>query len=423
MKKIKNIKKGMISRNASLAKYAFRTGLSFLKKKNDPKDILQSIIGVDAKKFVDEISYFKGSVTKAGQLISQYGEYYLSPQINEKLKLLQTSTHFLDFEKIKDQIPEKAFLDLDIHTEPLAAASIGQVHQAFHKDNNKEYVLKIQYHGIEKAIKSDLRLIKFFVDGIKMVPKGVDTTDVFNQIESVLRKEMDYERERKVLLEYKTLLNDNFYYVPKVLKKYSNKKVICLEFIDGFPLSDISYENSSREKVNKLGEKIFELFLKEIFELNLVQTDAHGGNYYVNEDLDKLFLLDFGACLDFEEEVLNFYRGFLKYSYLLDENNFFKTLENFISFSEKSLTYDRSILWEYMSLASSPLRSYHYHWGETKILDELFALGSKLRKSLKFDSVPSQFIFLDRKVMGVFTLLRKLKSEFNVDAICKKYLV
>jgi predicted unusual protein kinase regulating ubiquinone biosynthesis (AarF/ABC1/UbiB family) len=420
LKKLSAIKNGLLKRNTALLKHAVRTGVNIVANKDDPKKIIENIVGVNPDKLVDELSVFKGAVTKAGQLLSQYGEYYLPAHVNEKLKKLQSSTHFLEFEKIKDQIPASAHEALFIEENPLAAASIGQVHRA--RDNRNEYVLKIQYKGIEKAIKGDMFFLRMLMKSMQVVPKGVDGEDIFNELERMLKNEMDYTLETKLMEKYASLLDDNYFHVPKVFHGYSNKKTICMEYVKGKHLGDVKLEDYTQDKVDKLGEKIFELFLREIFEFNLVQSDAHGGNFLVNEDLSKLYLLDFGACGELEDHILDFYRNFLRFAYHLDRKNFFAEIQRFIDFSNKPLEYDEDIMWEYIVRVSDPLRSKDFDWGETSLPDDLLEIGLRLRKTMKFKSLPSQFIFIDRKLIGVFSLLRQLQANFDVKKVFEKFL-
>lgn len=420
MKKIKAIKNGLFSRNSALFKQAVKAGVNILSHHDNPKKIIEGIVGKDVKKFVDDLAMFKGSLTKAGQLLSQYGEYYLSDEINAHLKSLQSSTHFLDFEQIQDQVSLQALQELTIEREPLAAASIGQVHRA--KLENQNYILKIQYKGIEKAISGDMFFLKMLMKSLNIFPSGVDASDIFYEIESVLKKEMDYVREVTVMKKYSELLHDPFYKVPIINEIYSNSKTICMEYVEGRNLSDIDFSQYPKDQVNLVGEKIFELFMREIFELGFVQTDAHGGNYLITDSLDQLVLLDFGACLEFEEEVLVFYRKFLTTSYYGDKQGFMENISEFSKYSGHALAYDEDIMWNYILKASSPLRSQNYNWGETQLPDELVALSKDLIKSMKFKSLPHQFIFLDRKLLGVFSLLRYLKAEFNVEKVFLKFL-
>ncbi len=417
MKRIKNIKSGIIKRNSSLLGYALKTGISIVKNRNDPKQILEDIIGVQPEKIVEDLSHYKGSIMKAGQMLSQYGEFYLSPQINEKLKQLQNMTHFLAFDVISSQLSEVHLEKLDIEEQPIAAASIGQVHKAKVKGTDELVVLKIQYKGIDKAIGGDMFFLKALTSSLKIFPKGIDTTDVFKEIERVLKHEMNYSEEIESIENYRKLLDEEFFIIPKVYPEFSSDKVICLEFINGTHMSNVRSLKLSQDKLNNIGTKLLELFLKEIFEFNLVQTDAHGGNYFVTKDGDSVALLDFGACLEFDNELIKFYRGFLRNSFLLNEEGFFKTLHEFMEISGKYLTYERDTMWKYITLVSDPWRSPDFDWGRTNIHNDIFAEGQKLRKTLSFKSIPAHFIFLDRKVLGIFTLLRSINARVNMREV------
>ena len=166
MKKLSKIKNGFLSRNSGLLKLAVKSGVSILRNSDAPEKVLKSLIGKDVEKFVSDLSHYKGSITKAGQLLSLYGEYYLPSELNTYLRKLQASTHYLEWDVIKEQIPVQYLADLDIAKTPLAAASIGQVHKVKLKEQSQEYVMKIQYKGIDKAIDTDIfflkLLLKFF---------------------------------------------------------------------------------------------------------------------------------------------------------------------------------------------------------------------------------------------------------------------
>jgi predicted unusual protein kinase regulating ubiquinone biosynthesis (AarF/ABC1/UbiB family) len=262
------------------------------------------------------------------------------------------------------------------------------------------------------------------IKSLNIFPKGIDATNVFTELQSLMEKEMDYLREAKVLQRYQELCQDDFFYIPKVYPQYSNHKSICMEYIEGISLSalPIDHFTHSQDKLNLIGQKIFELFLSEIFLYGLVQTDAHGGNFSVNQTLDKVYLLDFGACLDFDPKLLKFYQNFLIYSFYQDRESFLKEFKAFIKYSGNDISFDENLFWEYILLMSSPLRSTDYNWDETKLPDELIKLGNELKKTFVMKSIPAHFIFLDRKLLGIFTLLRSLKCRFNLKESFEKFI-
>ena len=179
-------------------------------------------------------------------------------------------------------------------------------------------------------------------------------------------------------------------------------------------MADIDNNKISQDKRNLLGRKLFENFIKELFTYNLVQTDAHGANFIVTEELDRLYLIDFGACLEYGDDALSFYRAFLRHGYNGEKEKFLETFFNFWDRAGKTVEIDSELLWQYVELTCEPLHSNDYHWGETKLPDRAYPLAQKLFKTMKYKSAPSEFMFIDRKLIGLFSLLRKLDCHFDV---------
>ena len=426
MKKIKKIKNSFLSRNLSLSKIAIKGGIQTILNQNNPTKIIEGLIGKNSNKFISGLSHYKGVITKSVQIISQYGEFYLSDDVKQSLRKVLSQGHYVDFSIIKKQLTDEMINELEIDEAPLAAASIGQVHKAIIRKSGEVVVLKIQYPGIKNAIKGDILFLKLFFKSLKIFPRSVDTTDIFISIEKMLRDEINYEREKSILKKYASLINDDFFIVPRVYDRFSNSQVLCLEFFPHNTLFKIFEEKENNfldiKKINKLGEKIFELFLKELFEIHIVQSDAHGGNYLLPNDLKKLCLIDFGACHEFDQETLRFYTKILESGFLKDKQSFLETFKEFLHLKNIVVECNEELLWSYILLASSPLRDESYHWGKSRLPDQLLELGNDLRKGFKINKLPSDFIFIDRKVLGVFTLLHSIGSEFSAKEVFLKFI-
>lgn len=414
MKKLDSIKNSRISRGLFAIRSTARMLPSLLFADDaDPREVLKNLIGSSVEKFVSEVGELKGSMLKAAQILSLYGEYYLPEEVNEVLKKVQSQTHYLSWEKIFPLIPASFHDELDIDKAPLAAASIGQVHRAVIKKTGKEIVLKIQYPGIRKAIDLDMKLIRGFLSLAKVLPKKVNLDPIYAEIRRVLIEEMDYELERKKHCEYQKLLHDvPGCYVPKLYPQFSTADIIASEFIEGVHLSGLS--DLPQEKRNQIGETLFRLFLREIFVSNLIQTDSHPGNYLYRPG--QVVLLDFGACLRYSDEAIGNYRSLIEELFHGNKEKFLNRLTA-IAGKDGEFAFDPDLLWEYCKLAASPLQSEDFDWGETKLPDELYPLAMKLVTTTTVETPPHEFIFLDRKLLGLFSLLRTLGARFNVRAL------
>lgn len=420
MKKLDELKNSRWSRGLFAARSAARMIPSILSgESGDPRVVFRDLIGKSIDQFVNEVGELKGSLLKAAQILSLYGEYYLPEEVNQVLKKVQSQSHYLAWEKIEGLIPPELKLDFEIETTPLAAASIGQVHRAKNKKTGDVVVLKIQYPGIRKAIDLDMKMIRTFLSMGKILPKKMNMDPIYEEIRKVLLEEMDYVHEARKHGEYVTLMKDvPGCYVPAIFSKYSSDKVIVSEFIDGIPLTEV--QHLSQEERNRLGETLFRLFLQEIFKGRLIQTDSHPGNFLYRKG--EVVLIDFGACLEYPEETIQNYRHLISELFHGRRDNFFSLLSQISEKTGGSMVLDQDLLWKYCLLAGSPLQSKDYDWGSTRLPDELYPLGMELVKTSTIETPPHEFIFLDRKLLGLFSLLRSLKASFDVNAVAKIYL-
>lgn len=418
MKKLSNLKNTALSRGLFAARSAVRMIPTLVSGEKDPRELFRDLVGSSIHQFVDEVGELKGSILKAAQILSLYGEYYFPAEVNEVLKKVQSQSHYLAWEKISHLIPEKLHLDIDIDEKPLAAASIGQVHRGKIRATGEYVVLKIQYPGIKKAIDLDMKIIKGFLSMGKILPKKMNLDPIYNEIKKVLLEEMDYVHEAKKHAEYFELMREvPGCQVPKIYPEYSNQNVIVSEFVEGTSLSHLP--SLSQEERNRIGETLFRLFLHEIFRGHLIQTDSHPGNYLYRNGV--VYLIDFGACLSYPEKELTQYRKLITDLHSGNREAFMNHLDTIISGKGK-YQMNADLLWKYCELAASPLKSEDFDWGKTTLPDELFPLANELVTTGSIETPPHDFIFLDRKLLGLFSLLRSLGARFNVKAITDIYV-
>jgi predicted unusual protein kinase regulating ubiquinone biosynthesis (AarF/ABC1/UbiB family) len=420
MKNLDELKNSRFSRGLFAARSAVRMLPSLIAGENaDPRMVFRDLIGKSIEQFVNDVGELKGSVLKAAQILSLYGEYYLPEEVNEVLKKVQSQSHYLGWDRIHSLIPANLKSELDIEETPLAAASIGQVHKAKIKKTGELVVVKIQYPGIKKAIDLDMKMIKTFLSMAKLLPKKMNLDPIYGEIKKVLMEEMDYEHEARKHSEYEILMQDvPGCYVPKLYPEFCSERVIVSEYIDGTPLSTL--KGLSQDERNKLGTTLFRLFLQEIFRGHLIQTDGHPGNYLYRHG--EVVLIDFGACLTYPEKTLGQYRKLIGELYHGRRANFFAALDEVSGKAGGSFLLDKDLLWKYCQLAASPLKSQDYDWGSTRLPDELYPLAMELVASSRIDTPPHDFIFLDRKILGLFSLLKSLRARFDVSSVSAIYL-
>ena len=163
MAKLNKIKTSLLSRSLSIAKLGINAGIKYAGSKITQQNSDDMLIS-QAQLITGQLGELKGSLMKAGQMLSMYGEYFFPPQANQILKTLQSESPAIEWNVmqgyLKNYIGEELFNELIIDPEPIGCASLGQVHKAQIKTSQKWIALKIQYPDLDKAIDSDIKALK-----------------------------------------------------------------------------------------------------------------------------------------------------------------------------------------------------------------------------------------------------------------------
>ena len=423
MKAIKKIKSGLLSRQFSLAKFALKAGPEILfSGESELKDKLKQGLEKHLDQIVSELGIMKGSLMKAGQMLSLYSGGFLSPEAQKILKVLENQTNFLDWMAIRKQIPEAWQKELEINSTPLAAASLGQVHLATPRNGDETFAMKVQYDGVRKAIDNDLRSLRWLLRALGILPKELDLDDVFLEIREMLLQETDYRLEKMTLETYAKFLNGHpDYVIPRVIEKYSNEKIISTSFLKGVSPRSPEVKALPQEVRNRLGEEFLRLLFLEIFHWGYVQTDPHFGNYLI-VDIDthpRWGLLDFGAIKEPPTEFLRTYKQLVIACATLDRDRYFESLNTMGYLSSKKSSNDE-LLWEYASHFAGPFQG-TYDWGASDLPDKVFKYFPRLIREISVGNPPRHAIFIDRKIGGVFFMLKELEVKIDGKKILEEF--
>ncbi|WP_374030387.1 ABC1 kinase family protein [Bdellovibrio bacteriovorus] len=451
-KKIEKIKSSVFSRSLSLAKLTLQAGASIaqhgvttaLKSKESKEETWKQLLQNQAQSISAELGELKGSLMKAGQMLSMYGEHFLPPEANDLLKSLQHDSPPLSWEAIeptlKKQLPPEKLELLEIEKEALASASMGQVHRARIKATGESIVLKIQYPNVDRAIDSDLRAIKTLLGTLKLLPKDFNMDPVFAEVREMLVQETDYEMEATLTEDFHNrLAGDSRFVVPKVIREFSGPRILATTFERGLRADDSLIQSLPQERRNRLALNFLDLYFKEIFEWGVVQTDPHAGNYRIRIDpqgRDQLVLFDFGATRSYDLDFLTPYRRMVKGSLLNDRALFMKAAMDLKFVHDNDDPVLKQVFEEFCFETVEPFIEYTdprnnqgqiaadgtYDWKNTTLPQRLSKKVFQIIRGFHFRTPPREIIFLDRKTGGVFIFLAVLRAKVRGRDLLLKYI-
>ena len=383
-----------------------------LKSWESDKDRLTSKLEM-AHTLVKTMSELKGASMKLGQLISMDLGAYFPPEVVKILESLHQQSTFLPFSEIHKilevELQDKLHHIQDISSEPIAAASIGQVHSAIL--DGKEIVIKVQYPGVAESIPSDLKILEILFKNLAFFQgKQVDLAPFFQEVKEVLERETDYLHEALMLEKYQAVFRDSPYIIPKLHKEYCTGKIIVMERIKGVKLTDWIEKSFIGER-QKLAHDFMTLYLREFFQFGLVQTDPNPGNFLITQN-NQMALLDFGAVKEYEATFINGYRKVLKSALENNVEELLRTSEA-IGFIDPRESDDvKNIYASMMETLAAPFRTQDpFDFNDKNFYEQSRDQSWELTKRCRYSPPPKDLLFLHRKLGGVFFLIKKLEVK------------
>ncbi|MCA1786432.1 MAG: AarF/ABC1/UbiB kinase family protein, partial [Desulfobacteraceae bacterium] len=236
---------------------------------------------------------------KLGQILSMRPDILPLPMIRE-LSKLQDAVGSIPFEQVK-QVLEKEFnapledLFRSFDPEPLAAASLSQVHKAVHPDKNRVLAVKVRRPGIVKTVETDLNILEILADKIHHNMESLQMYDLPGIVAAnrrTLLKEIDFSREARYIQIAKSKIEkESDIVIPDVFTEFSTPRVLVTAFIKGKKItSDMDLPAAERKVLAASG---MQSAIVQILEHGFYHADPHPGNMVITRD-NRLCLMDWG---------------------------------------------------------------------------------------------------------------------------------
>lgn len=374
-----------------------------------------------AEVIVKTLGELKGAAMKAGQLLSMEFSDFLPPEVIKVLRQLHDKSESYDGPTmaalVRSELGEERFSHLvSFSKEPVAAASIGQVHRAILQ--SKPVVIKIQYPGIAASFDHDISIIKKMVNSLLILNgKSINLNAFYDELHQGLKDEADYLREAGSLRRYYELFHGDDFTVPVVEQAYSTNKVLTMSEVTGTRLSDWIAENKDKPAARIwLGHKIMRLLIDEFFYHGIVQTDPNFGNFLIDEPAQKLVLLDCGAVRLFPKE---FRRNIRELAVIATDFEVARVIDKMIALDMVHVDEQPEVkvllaelIIDIMALFTKEQQPVNF--GDIDFINDLRRRVFDIIRLIKHSGPARQVIFLNRKLGGMFHLLKEMQVEMDI---------
>lgn len=238
---------------------------------------------------------------KLGQILCTRPDL-VGNEIADELKKLRDKTPVTPFDEIKEVIETELGKPLDevyceFNEEPIGSASIGQVYKAKLKDSEEEVAVKVQKPGSYEIVSSDVKIMKRITNA---ADKYITRTRTYNlpaiigEFERSILKELDYMEEVMNIQKItKNFEKEDYVKFPKVYPKLCSSKIINMELIKGFEVSQLFYSEVEGIDKKEIADNIVESYFKQIMLDGFFHADPHPGNMFITDE-GTLCYIDFG---------------------------------------------------------------------------------------------------------------------------------
>ena len=380
----------------------------------------------NARRLADELARLRGAAMKLGQLISMDGGEVLPRELADIMARLRAEADPMPDKQLEQALVagwgpgwEAQFQRFDRN--PIAAASIGQVHRAVALDG-RDLAIKVQYPGVAASIDADVDNAATLVKMSGLVPAGFALDPLLAEAKRQLHEEADYTREADMLARYGELAADwPDVVVPALATDLSRPTILAMGHVKGVAIDKTAaLPQAERDRLMTL---MLRILMAELFDWRLMQTDPNFANYRYDLNSGRLILLDFGAARAVPDAISDGYRALLAAGLAGDDPALVQAMGGIGILPPDPPAAMTDTILAMARDGFAPLR-----------LDGAFDFGAGgLAANLKdqsttligqrdhFVAPPPDLLFIQRKIAGMYLLAARLKARVDVAALVRPY--
>ncbi|MBC7385866.1 MAG: AarF/ABC1/UbiB kinase family protein [Cryobacterium sp.] len=377
-----------------------------------------------ARILVEELGRLKGAAMKLGQILALEARDFLPPEVVAILEKLQNQSTFMDADEVRkilgrelgplfgtDSAKLKALSE-----KPIAAASIGQVHRA--EFEGAPVAVKIQYPGIQDTIDSDLKIFRSLVERLTplLVGHKTDYSGLFEEMREVFINETSYLFEAEMTEKVRGLVHDlPNVRVPRVYTEVSTDFVLVTSFESGMTLSEALRSGRLTPELRiHYADLFLRVYMMELCEWGLVQTDPNLGNFLLDLESRELVLLDFGAVRTYSPEFRNQYSRLIIAAVERRKADCLAMAAALGVLDSRESESTKDTFYHLIDESIEPFRAESFDFSKSHYAEKLRDKGAEFIKSVRFTPPPKDLVFLHRKLGGIFQILRRLEVSLDL---------
>jgi len=367
----------------------------------------------------------KGAFMKFGQILSLMSGT-LPDEMRAQLATLQADAPPMSYDLVRGVIerefgspPERLFRRFE--HEPVAAASIGQVHRARLHDGTLVAV-KVQYPGVQEAIAHDLSNAGMLISMAGVFARGLDAQGIVRDLSDGIRGELDYLREAAWQQKFFDRFDGHaFIRIPRVYHEFTTRHVLTQEYIEGRPFSRAA--TLPQPERDRIAEIVFRYCFGSIYRYRLFNGDPHPGNYILLDDGSVAFV-DYGCVVEFTGDTIEKFLRVIG-ALLRDDREAWRTAVEYAGILRPNAPFTTDELWDHMHWYWAPILADEVTF-TPQLAAEMIAhntqatgLGGRINMQC---NVPDGMVFLTRINFGLAGLLGNLGARGPWRAIVREYV-
>ena len=381
----------------------------------------------NVKRVSDQLAQMRGAAMKIGQLMSMDAGDVLPPELSQILVRLRDNAHPMPPAQLKRVLNAewpaqwlRSFHKFDV--QPIAAASIGQVHRGQLTDG-RDLAIKVQYPGVAKSIDSDVANIGVLMRMSGLLPEGFELASYLEEGRKQLHEETNYNREATQLKRFGDLLADKTQFVvPEIHGDWSTANILTMTYVAGVPIESVAEE--TQEIRDQVAKDLIDLTIHELFSFGVMQTDPNFANYLYQPDNQRIALLDFGATHKISPPLVQIYHQLMLAGLSGDDVALEETIKGIGFIDENTKDSQRKQIVHMVKLVFDTLQNNRYlDFADTKLATHLQDSAMALAKDgFLPPPLPIDVLLLQRKFGGMFLLAAKLAARVDVVSLLADHL-